>query len=116
MYEAFYSLTKAPFSKESNGSSFVSRSFSEALARLEYLKRSRGMGLLVGEPGAGKTFVLKAFADSLNPALYKPVYFPLSTGTVMDFYRVWCRASEEPVSVKLSFSVSCSKGCHRING
>ena len=87
MYEAFYSLTKAPFSKENEGPSFASRSFSEALARLEYLKKSRGMGLLVGEPGSGKTFVLKAFADSLNPALYKPVYFPLSTGTVMDFYR-----------------------------
>lgn len=31
--------------------------------------------------------MLKSFADNLNPALYKPVYFPLSTGTVMDFYR-----------------------------
>jgi type II secretory pathway predicted ATPase ExeA len=86
MYQAFYSLAKAPFSKENEGF-FASRSFSEALARLEYLKKSRGMGLLVGEPGAGKTFALKAFADSLNPALYKSIYFPLSTGTVMDFYR-----------------------------
>ncbi len=86
MYQVFYSLTREPFAKE-NGGHFASKSFSEAAARLEYLKKSRGMGLLVGEPGAGKTFALKSFADGLNPALYRPVYFPLSTGTVMDFYR-----------------------------
>lgn len=86
MYQAFYSLSREPFSKE-NPDSFPSKSFNEAAARLEYLKKGRGIGLLVGEPGAGKTFVLKFFADGLNPALYKPVYFPLSTGTVMDFYR-----------------------------
>ena len=86
MYQVFYSLAKTPFSKE-NGGFFASRSFSEATARLEYLRKGRGIGLLVGEPGAGKTFALRSFADNLNPALYKPVYYPLSTGTVMDFYR-----------------------------
>lgn len=96
MYQAFYSLAKAPFSKE-NSSFFASRGFSEATARLEYLKKGRGMGLLVGEPGAGKTFVLRAFADKLNPALYKPIYYPLSTGTVMDFYRGLVKGlGEEP--------------------
>jgi ABC-type multidrug transport system ATPase subunit len=40
------------------------------------------MGLLVGEPGAGKTFTLRCFTEELNPALFKPVYFPLSTDTV----------------------------------
>jgi general secretion pathway protein A len=96
MYQAFYSLAKAPFSKE-NSSFFASRGFSEATARLEYLKKGRGMGLLVGEPGAGKTFVLKVFADKLNPALYKPIYYPLSTGTVMDFYRGLVKGlGEEP--------------------
>ncbi len=55
------------------------------------------MGLLVGEPGAGKIFVLRAFADKLNPALYKPIYYPLSTGTVMDFYRGLVKGlGEEP--------------------
>jgi len=86
MYRAFYSLSRVPFSKE-NANYFVSKSFGEARARLEYLQKTRGMGLLVGEPGAGKTFVLKSFASSLNSALFKVIYFPLSTGTVMDFYR-----------------------------
>ncbi len=86
MYQAFYSLAGVPFSKESE-TAFTSRSFNEASARLDYLKKSRGIGLLVGEPGAGKTFALKSFAEELSPALHKPIYFPLSTGTVMDFYR-----------------------------
>ncbi len=86
MYKAFYSLSTEPFSKE-NSTLFLSKSALEAKARLAYLKKARGMGLLVGEPGAGKTFMLRCFTGELNGALYKAVYFPLSTGTVMDFYR-----------------------------
>ncbi|AEF94471.1 AAA ATPase [Desulfotomaculum nigrificans CO-1-SRB] len=88
MYKAFYSLSREPFVKGlKTADSFVSAAFAEARARLDYLKKVKGMGLLVGEPGAGKTFTLRAFADSLNPSLYKVIYFPLSTGTVMDFFR-----------------------------
>lgn len=86
MYQAFYSFTTTPFSKESN-TSFASRNFKEAKARLDYLKKTRGMGLLTGEPGAGKTFALRTFSLELNPSLFKVIYFPLSTGGVMDFYR-----------------------------
>lgn len=88
MYRAFYSLLSTPFAKELKAKdSYRSTAFVETVARLEYLKKTRGMGVIVGEPGAGKTFALRAFAESLNPSLYKVIYFPLSTGTVMDFYR-----------------------------
>jgi type II secretory pathway predicted ATPase ExeA len=101
MYRAFYSLSCAPFSKE-NSKLFTSKSAREARARLEYLKKTRGMGLLVGEPGAGKTFMLRCFTEELNPSLFKPVYFPLSTGTVMDFYRGLVRGlGEEPLFRKV---------------
>ncbi|HPU02209.1 MAG TPA: AAA family ATPase [Bacillota bacterium] len=101
MYRAFYSLSGAPFSKE-NAKLFASKSAREARARLEYLKKTRGMGLLVGEPGAGKTFTLRCFTQELNPSLFKPVYFPLSTGTVMDFYRGLVRGlGEEPLFRKV---------------
>jgi len=57
---------------------------------------------LVGEPGAGKTFMLRCFTEELNPSLFKPVYFPLSTGTVMDFYRGLVRGlGEEPLFRKV---------------
>lgn len=98
MYRAFYSLAATPFAKDIKTSdSFPSAAFAETIARLEYLKKTRGMGLIVGEPGAGKTFALRAFADGLNPSLYKVIYFPLSTVTVMDFYRgIAVGLGEEP--------------------
>jgi len=88
MYRAFYSLAKRPFSKEINPAQmFVSASYEELSARLAFLKENRGMGMVTGEAGSGKTSALRAFASSLNPSLFKLAYFPLSTVTVNDFYR-----------------------------
>lgn len=88
MYKSFYSLSRNPFSKEIKTKElFPSDNFKEVKARLNYLKKTRGIGVIVGEPGSGKTSSLRAFAGELNPSLFKVVYFPLSTGTVMDFYR-----------------------------
>ena len=49
IYRAFYSLSRIPFSKE-NANYFVSKSFGEARARLEYLQKTRGMGLQSESP------------------------------------------------------------------
>jgi type II secretory pathway predicted ATPase ExeA len=88
MYRAFYSLAGRPFTKEIKAADmFQSSSHQECHARLGYLRDNRGIGLVVGEPGSGKTTALRAFISALNPALYNPVYFPLSTVTVRDFYR-----------------------------
>lgn len=88
MYRAFYSFAKEPFSKEiSVNDTFPSSSFKEGSARLEYLKTSRGIGIITGEPGCGKTTLLRKFSGSLNPSLFRVIYFPLSTVSVNDFYR-----------------------------
>lgn len=98
MFQPFYSLNTTPFTKELDVKhSFESEAFAEAMGRLEFLKKTRGIGLLTGEPGAGKTFLLRSFASSLPDSLYKVVYFPLSTVTVMDFYRgIASGLGEEP--------------------
>ena len=88
MYRAFYSHSKEPFARGIRPQDhFPSRSFKEALARLKYLVDTKGFGALVGEPGSGKTYALRTLADGLNPALYKAMYLPLSSGTTMDMYR-----------------------------
>ena len=88
MYKTFYSLAREPFSKDMRSTdAFLSAGYQEALNGLSYLQKSKGIGLVIGDPGAGKTFTLRSFKESLNPALYHVVYFPLSTGGVMDFYR-----------------------------
>jgi general secretion pathway protein A len=43
--------------------------------------------MITGDPGAGKTLSLRCFACGLNPSLYRVIYFPLSTGSVADYYR-----------------------------
>ena len=51
----------------------------ECLARLEYIKRRGGILLLTGDPGVGKTLVLRRYVQSLNENLFKTYYTPLST-------------------------------------
>ncbi|RLQ12679.1 ATP-binding protein, partial [Geobacillus stearothermophilus] len=103
-YKSFYSLSREPFAKETDPSeAYQGASFQEALRALEYVKRTRGIGLLIGEPGAGKTFALRALKESLKPSWYHVVYFPLSTGGVMDFYRgLALGLGEEPTYRKVN--------------
>jgi general secretion pathway protein A len=88
MFKAFWGMEFNPFDKyihEKNA--FLSNDFKQATARLEHLKNVRGIGLFTGYSGTGKTFTLRCFASSLNSNLYKVAYIPLSTVTVMEFYR-----------------------------
>lgn len=104
MYQGFYSFSTLPFRKEIDSKNFIlTQGFNEGIARLEYLKSTRGIGVITGEPGAGKTSLLRRFTTSLNPSLYKAVYFPLSTLTVTDFYRgLTLGLGEEPKSRKIA--------------
>ena len=91
MFKSFYGLTSDPFLKSiETKEHFKSKDFNEALSRLEFLKNTKGFGLITGEPGVGKSFLLRYFVNSLNTNLFKPVYIPISTLTVMDFYRALC--------------------------
>jgi type II secretory pathway predicted ATPase ExeA len=86
--EAFYNFKKMPFGKDLSAEEiFVSQAFKELRSRLDYMKKHRGLMLLAGQPGVGKTAALRSFCSSLNPASYRLVYTPLSTVTVTDFYR-----------------------------
>lgn len=116
MYKAFYSLAKTPFSKEmKHPDAFHSSAYQEALNGLGYLQKSKGIGLIIGDPGAGKTFTLRSFKDSLNPALYHVVYFPLSTGGVMDFYRGLAYGlGEEPKFRKVDLFRQIQQGIERM--
>ena len=91
MYRAYFGLSDDPFDKSLDVKHhFKSSDFNDAFSRLEYLKSTKGFGLITGEPGYGKSYLLRYFLGSLNPNLYKPIYIPISTLTVMDFYRALC--------------------------
>lgn len=88
MFQAFYGMTFNPFHKDIDVKHhFVSKDFEQVTHRLDYLKKVKGIALLVGEPGSGKSFSLRCFVHHLNPNLFKTIYLPLSTLTVLEFYR-----------------------------
>jgi type II secretory pathway predicted ATPase ExeA len=116
MYKSYYSLAKTPFSKDlRSNEAFQSTNYQEALNGLTYLQKTKGIGLLIGSPGVGKTFTLRSFKESLNPALYHVVYFPLSTGGVMDFYRGLAYGlGEEPKFRKVDLFRQIQQGIERM--
>lgn len=89
-FKLFYGLEFNPFEKGQKEIPVNTADLNETLGRLNYLKEIRGIGLLTGQSGTGKTFIIKRFCESLNSGLYKTVYMPMSTLTTIEFYRALC--------------------------
>lgn len=88
MYRAYWNMEYNPFSKEIDiNKLFRTTDFNEALTRLDFLHKTKGIGLFTGNPGSGKTYAIKYFLDNLNSGLYKIIYLPLTTISVLDFYQ-----------------------------
>ena len=88
MYRKHFALTDFPFDRTPEPDElFTSSSLTEAEARLKHLLELRGIGLVTGEAGSGKTTVCRKVAAGLHPGLYRVYYVPLSTGNVMDMYK-----------------------------
>lgn len=103
LFKSFWGMEFNPFDKSiSEKTCFKSTDYSQAFARIEHLKKVKGIGLFTGLSGVGKTFTLRCAVAALNPNLYKVVYIPLSTVTVMEFYRSLAFAlALEPASKKI---------------
>jgi type II secretory pathway predicted ATPase ExeA len=87
MYLQYFGLKHEPFNKEVGVRNlFVSTDIKEAESRLTYMTGTRGIFLLIGEPGSGKTVAIRRFAEMLGPSLYKTCYLSLTTLTVNDFF------------------------------
>lgn len=86
-YLSRYGLEQNPFLKNSKDIFLDTAESSEVSTRLGFLSDTKGIGILTGEPGQGKTTATRIWKDSLSPALFKVSYNCLSTLTVMDFYR-----------------------------
>lgn len=88
MFTQFFGLKFNPFTKEiAPEKLFMSQDLMELESRLKYLEKTRGIGLVAGEPGSGKSTALRKYVSELNPGLYKHCYFSLATVTVLEFYQ-----------------------------
>lgn len=92
MYKTYWGMEFNPFSKEISEKDFYSsEDFKQSAARLNHLKKIKGIGLFTGLSGTGKTYSLRYFKSTLNQSLFKVIYLPLSTLTVREFYRSLCQ-------------------------
>jgi type II secretory pathway predicted ATPase ExeA len=103
MFKQHFGMKSNPFDKEIDSADlYVGGDLRELESRLKYVLDTRGIFLLVGEPGSGKTTSLRKFADGLGPNLYRPVYISLTSVTVNDFYsELALKLGEQPRSRKI---------------
>lgn len=77
---AWFGLKRFPFDKNIKTADVLgTEAVKECAARLDYIKRRGGIMLLTGDPGVGKTLVLRQYVETLNENLFKVFYTPLST-------------------------------------
>ena len=75
--QAHYGFTRMPFTAAVPASSlYASAAHKEAVARLRWLISARGLGVLTGEVGSGKTVALRAAADGLDASRHTLIYLP----------------------------------------
>ena len=124
-FTTYYGMRMNPFDKEiSSRDAYHTADMKQMLGRLEHLKEHPGIGIFTAPPGLGKTFVLRYFADNLNPNRTKFYYICLSTVTTAEFYRQLCVSLGLEVSYKKSvmfkriqdylYSMSTDKNIHCI--
>jgi general secretion pathway protein A len=103
MIDAYFGFKKTPFAKELRCDQMIETyDIREASSRLAYTKQHRGLLMLTGEPGSGKTSVLRRFVDGLNPQTHLHCYTPHATVSRTELYRQLNSLLRLPMKMKKS--------------
>jgi len=109
-YLAHFGFKTPPFSKEiSDANLWLPPSKKDVLDELIEALRDRASVLLTGEPGVGKTCVLRALRQRLPQGAFRMTYYHNATLGRRDFYRLLCLAlglSPHATAAALFFAVS----------
>lgn len=88
MYRKHFGFNRHPFSKEvAHEDLFATSGNKELESRLGHLIEMRGIGLITGDSGSGKTTACRKVISQLHAASFRVIYVPNSTGNVMDLYK-----------------------------
>lgn len=75
--QSHYGFTVMPFTASVPVTGlYGSAAHKEAVARLRWLISARGLGVLTGEVGSGKTAAVRATLDGLDASRHTPIYLP----------------------------------------
>ena len=99
---SYYYLHRHPFTKEIKDTQLVGfHSFQETVQQVRLLIEIKGIGVLTGKSGSGKSCILRKVISELNSGLYKPVYVCHSSVSLIEFYyHLACALGIEPQSRK----------------
>ena len=90
---AAFGLKKIPFTKDADPDGiFRTGVFEQASDRLRYLVDRRGIGVIFGAPGTGKSTLLRSFLETLGKTAHAVAYVSYSTCGVVDIYREIARS------------------------
>lgn len=104
MIREAFGLTDIPFAKELKTEDlFPSNELKNLKKKLELLLAVKGIGLVSGEPGSGKSTSVRAWTDALNHNSHKIIYLSSATDTLRGFLR------------NLSRSLGCKPAYHKDN-
>ncbi len=88
MFQQFYGFTRLPFSKSiPTDDLFDTAGQKELAARLTYLVREQGFGLVTGEFGSGKSTAVRAFTANLDFNTHLVIYLANPTTGIGGLYR-----------------------------
>lgn len=91
--KSFFQMKALPFGKEIKLEElFIQNSLEKTEQKLHLLVETRGIGILTGRPGTGKSSIIRKLIKNLNPALYKPLYICHTSVRVTEFYSHICNA------------------------
>ena len=88
MLDLYYGFTRLPFTKDIPADLlFDAVGQSELCVRLDFLLKGRGLGLVTGETGSGKSTTIRRFVASLEPARHTVIYLANPTLGLSGIYR-----------------------------
>lgn len=108
-----FGLSHQPFDKDlAPDMMWMDGGRQQALERLVETVSHRQHALVVGEPGVGKTCVLRALKEALSPAHYRVNYLAHVTLGRRDFYRQLCyMLAVEPKATPAAMFESIQREC-----
>jgi type II secretory pathway predicted ATPase ExeA len=84
---SFFGMQSDPFGRDIDTARLVQLpTVTNALGDLSFFCQRRGIGILAGKSGSGKSCLLRLLAAGLPTGLFRPVYLCHSTVTVGEFY------------------------------
>lgn len=86
MYRQHFGLSHSVLGKDSS-ELWDDGAHTQLRERFAWLLQSPGLGLLTGEPGVGKTSVLRTLTQALNPHRYQVIYLSDTDFGRLDLYR-----------------------------